>query len=414
MKGIISAVFFIFVILVLFGHHSRSIAGGQKTYTLDALVSIAIEKNPSVAVFNANLETAKASVISARAYPNPEMEFQGGSAKSLDTSVSQGEYSIGIGQPLERPKKRLYRQQAAEAEVMALERDAENFRLEIKTAVKRAFYQLLLTEKVLEIANENHKTVKELLRIVDVRVKAGEAPEFELVKAKVELLRADKELKKAANMLVISKASLNAILGNALEAGFDIKGEFIIREKKYDHNELLSNAMQEHPLILKAKNYAEAKGFALEMEKASIFPDVTVRGFFNRETDKESYGIGFSMPIPFWYQRKGEIAGASAEKIKAEAELHRTRVELSKSITEEYQNYLIAYDQIDVFEKGLLTQAEEALRIAELSYTQGQSGLLDYIDAQRVYRATLIEYYQSFFELEAAAASLERVAGVLQ
>lgn len=413
MKRIISDVFFIFIIVALFGHMNPAIAEGRKTYTLDDLISIAIEKNPSVAVFNANLEAAKAGVISARAYPNPEVDFQRGSAKSLDASESKGEYSIGIGQPLEWPKKRLYRQKAAEAEVMSLERDVENFRLEVKAAVKRAFYQMLLNKKALEIAGANYKTVGELLRSVEVRVNAGEAPEFELVKAKVELMRADKELKKAANMLVISKTSLNVILGNALEGGFDIKGEFVIREKRYGLDGLLSNAMQNHPLIFKAKKDAEAKGFTLEMEKASIFPDVTVRGFFDRATDKESYGLGISIPIPFWYQRKGEIDGASAEKIKAEAELHRTMVELSKSITEEYQNYLIAYDQIDVFEKGLLKQAEEALRIAELSYTQGESGILDYIDAQRVHRTTLAEYYQSFFELEAAAASLERVAGGL-
>lgn len=413
MKRIISAVFFIFVITALFGPRSQAIAGEQKTYTLEDLTSIAIEKNQSAAVFNANLEAAKAGIISARAYPNPEIEFQRGRAKSLDTSESKNEYSIGIGQPFEMPKKRLFRKKAAEAEVRALERDVENFHLELKAEIKTAFYQLLLNKKALEIAGENFKTVKELSRSAGIRVKAGEAPEFELVKAKVELLRADKELKKTANMLIISKASLNALLGNALEEDFDIKGEFILREKKYDLNGLLVNAIKNHPLALKAKNNVEAKGFTLDMEKASIFPDVTVRGSFDRETDKESYGLGISIPMPFWYQRKGEIAGASAEKIKAEAELRRTRVELSKAITEEYQNYLIAYDQIEVFENGLLKQTEEALRIAELSYAQGESGLLDYIDAQRVYRTILIEYHQSFFELEAATASLEKAAGGL-
>lgn len=171
--------------------------------------------------------------------------------------------------------------------------------------------------------------------------------------------------------------------------------------------------MEKHPLILKAKKDAEAKDYSLEKEKASIFPDVTVKGFYNREIDKKAYGIGLSIPLPFWYQQEGEIATARAEKARADAEVFKTTVELSKAIKEEYQNYRIAYEQLEAFEKGLLMQSEEALRIADLSYKHGESGILDYLDAQRVYRSTLVEYYQSFFELESSLAALERVAGGL-
>ena len=45
-----------------------------------------------------------------------------------------------------------------------------------------------------------------------------------------------------------------------------------------------------------------------------------------------------------------------------------------------------------------------------MSYRHGESGLLDYLDAQRVYRQTMLEFNQAFYELEVATASLERVA----
>lgn len=414
MKKIGSSVFFLFVIVAFFGFQSQACADEQKAYTLDELISIAVVKNPSVAVFKARLEAAKAGILSAIAYPNPGIELQGSNAKYLETSKTKNEYSIGISQPVELPQKRSYRRQAATAGAEALEKDSDNFRLVLIAEVKRGFYLALSNKKLLDITVANYRTIEEFFKSVSVRVKAGEAPEFELVKAKVELLRADKELKTAANRLVISKASLNALLGNSLEEGFEIKGAFILRSEKIALNELLSRAIMNHPLILKAKKEVEVKSFSLEMEKASIFPDITIKAGVVGELDRESYTMGISMPVPIWYQRKGEIATASAEKGWAEAELNRTEVELSKAIVEEHHNYFIAYDQIEIFEKGLLKQAEEALRIANLSYTQGESGLLDYIDAQRVYRTVIMEYYQSFFELEAAKASLEKVSGGLQ
>ncbi len=412
MKGFrlsISVIFFLTVFLM-----PRSVtAEEKKVFTLDELLYRAFEANPSAAVFKANLEAARGEAISALAYPNPEVQLERWRGKSLETGESKGEYSVGIGQPIEWPSKRSFRKKAANASVEVFEKELDDFRLQLRAEVKKAFFRLLKDKKILETSKENSKIAGKLLETVKLKVKAGEVPEFELIKAKVEALKADKELKKAGNTIAVSKAILNGLLGNTLKDDFDVEGAFKVVERKYVLPALLSNAMEKHPLVLKAKKNAEAKGYSLERERASVFPDVTVKGFISKEADKDSYGAGLSIPIPFWYQRKGEISTASAEKTRAEAELYRTRVELAKSITEEYRNYAIALDQIEVFDKGLLKEAEEALRIAELSYRYGESGLLDYLDAQRVYRSTIIEYFQSLFELESSLATLERVAGVL-
>ena len=411
--------FLIFVLLVIvlvsqfFLDCRLATAEGNGVYTLEELMSIALKTNPSIAVFKANLEASKGDVLSASAYPNPEIELEGGNGSSLETNDSKGEYSTGIGQPLERPAKRSYRKKAALANVAVAERDLDDFYLHLKSEVRKVFFRLLSDKKVFDIAKENLKIVNELFNTVELKVKAGEVPEYELVKAKTEVLRADKELKRAFNAIAISKASLNAMLGNSLKDEFDIEGEFKLPDRRYELPALLSNAMGKHPLIVKAKKELEAKGYSLEMEKASLFPDITVKGFFSRELDKEAYGLGIALPIPIWYQRTGEIATARGEVLRAEAGVVETTVQLSRGITESYQNYLIALDQINIFEEGLLKQAKEALRIAEFSYRQGESGLLDYLDAQRVYRTTFIEYYQSFFELESSLATLERVAGGL-
>lgn len=412
MKGFrpsISVVLFLMIFLI----PGFVTAEEKKVFTLDELLSVSLEANPSIAVFKANLEASRGEAISASAYPNPEIDLDMGRGKSLDTGESKGEYSVGIGQPIEWPSKRHFRKKAAKSSVEASEKELDDFRLQLRAEVKKAFFRLLKDKKILETARENSKIAGELLKTAELKVKAGEAPEFELIKAKVEALRADKELKRAGNTIAASKAILNGFLGNTIKDDFDVEGAFKVPERKYEIQALLSNAMEKHPLVLKAKKDAEAKGYSLERERASVFPDVTVKGFFNKEIDKDSYGVGLSVPIPFWYQKKGEIATASAEKTRAEAEVYRTKVELAKSITEEYQNYAIALDQIEVFEQGLLKEAEEALRIAEFSYRHGESGLLDYLDTQRVYRLTFIEYYQSLFELESSLAALERVAGGL-
>lgn len=89
----------------------------------------------------------------------------------------------------------------------------------------------------------------------------------------------------------------------------------------------------------------------------------------------------------------------------------RTRNDLVRAIQQDFQDAQTAAEQIDLFEKELLKQAQETLRIAQFSFQQGASGLLDVVDAQRVYRQTQLDYAQARFELSVALTRLERATG---
>ncbi|HLF85744.1 MAG TPA: TolC family protein [Nitrospiria bacterium] len=386
-----------------------------KNYTLQETLVIAEEKNPSMAVFRANLESAQGALISARAYANPELEveFGRGRAAGEGGSAYVPEHSLGLSQSIEWPGKRLYRRKTAETELGVSREEMEDFRLELISQVKDAFFNLLLTERILEVSIKNRGTIKALVSSVRLRVDLGEAPELELIKAEVEFLKGTKDLKKAENRVAIVKAVLNSLLGGALGEDYEIQGEFLAPEKHLEFAMLVDTALTRHPLILRQKKALEAADYALLRERQARVPDLILKGSISDETDKRSYAVGLSVSFPIFYQNQGEIKVADAGKTRAQAELERTRLELTKLIIQEYQNYQIAISQLDVFDKGLIKQADEALRIARFSYEQGESGLLDLLDAQRVQRSTLSEYYEAQFELQAALARLERVTGGL-
>ncbi|MFO0732663.1 MAG: TolC family protein [Nitrospiraceae bacterium] len=125
----------------------------------------------------------------------------------------------------------------------------------------------------------------------------------------------------------------------------------------------------------------------------------------------ESVTAGLSVPLPLWYRRQGEIETAMGAKYRAEAERARARNELEQAITQHTQELRTAQDQLHVFETGLLKQAEQTLAVARTSFRQGVASLLDVLDAQRVYRQTLLEYAQVRADLSIALVRLERSLG---
>ncbi|MEC4668024.1 MAG: TolC family protein, partial [Nitrospirota bacterium] len=132
------------------------------------------------------------------------------------------------------------------------------------------------------------------------------------------------------------------------------------------------------------------------------------------EIGREAVVAGVSVPTPLWYRRQGEITAALGAKRKNEAELFLARNELVEAVYQHFQDAETAAEQIEVFEKGLLKQAQEVLRIAQLSFRHGAASLLEVLDAQRVSRQVQLEYAQARLDLSIALTRLERsVGGVL-
>ncbi|MDH7501075.1 MAG: TolC family protein, partial [candidate division NC10 bacterium] len=323
----------------------------------------------------------------------------------------RNEGSVELSQPLEFPSKRKYRRQAAEMDLQALAYERQASQLNLTFEVKSAFYHLLLAKKSLEVAQDNQKSAQTLLSSAKIRVEVGEAPEFERIKAQVEAARASNEVQKAHSQVSLAKAALNTLMGRPASRPLEIAGDLESPLEEIDLEPLLQKALEGHPLIRQQNYLVRKQGHLLQLAKSSRIPDVALSGFYEWETDKERAGVGLSLPLPLWYRQKGEISSAAAEKAKAEAELAHLRNEIIHSVTEAHQGYLISKDLVNVFSQQLLKQAEETRRIAEISYREGASGILDLIEAQRTARQTFLEYLQALYELKVAEAALERATG---
>jgi cobalt-zinc-cadmium efflux system outer membrane protein len=318
---------------------------------------------------------------------------------------------VELSQPFEFPSKRRYRRQAAEMDLKALSYEREALKLNLIFEVKASFYGLLLAKKNLEVAQDNEKSAGTLLSSAQIRVEVGEAPEFELIKAQVERARASNEVRKAHSQVLLAQATLNSLMGRSASAPLEVTGELQSAPQEIGLSDLIQKALEAHPLVQQQNYLLQKQARLLDLAKSSRYPDLTVTGFYEWEIESERAGVGLSVPLPIWYRQKGEIGSAAAEKARAEAELRSLQNETARTVTEAYERYDIAKDLIQVFTQQLLQQAEETRRIAEISYREGASGILDLIEAQRTARQTHLDYQQALYDLKVAEAALERATG---
>ncbi|BFU92462.1 MAG: putative Cation efflux system protein CzcC [Nitrospira sp.] len=384
-------------------------------YTLGQVIQLALQHNPKVKGAEAVLEQSQSQRVTAGAYLNPTIMGTAGRGTIRDPAngVSITERTITVQQPLEWLGKRAARQRVADAGVGGALAGIDQTKVSVMADTKGAFFQLLFAQQDARLARENLKTVEDLMKLVSARVSTKEAPKFELIKATVELQKAQKDLARADNAFLVARAKLNTATGKALGESFAVQGEFETVRAGLELHTLMNQATERQPALRRQQKVVEQAEYTIEHERASRIPNVSVIGQYHREAGDESMTAGLSVALPIWYRRQGEIGTAMGAHREAQAERDRMQQELEQTITQHFQDMQTAQAQMKVFEQGLLHQAREALDIAQFSFRHGATSLLEVIDAQRVYRQTLLEYAQAQADHSIALVRLERAVGEL-
>ena len=383
------------------------------TFTLDRIIDLALERNPMIAGARSVIEQNEGMRTQAGAYPNPTIGGQTGSGTLRDPSVGPRvtEYGMTLHQTVEWPGMRAARQDAAEAGLASATVGLDEAKLNLTAEVKQSFYELLLAERTVDLLQQNLEIVQEVARIVRARVRSGEGPQFEAVKADVEVLKAKQEMTKAKNAVRVKLVGLNTLTSGALGARYQVQGDFRSLRDRLDPEQMASRDLSQHPIIKRQGKLVEQAESTVSKERQARVPNVTLFGGYARETGREGMVGGVSLPTPLWYRQQGHIATALGTQRKEEAELLRSRNDLTRAINQHAREAETAQDQILVYEEGLLKQAQEALRIAQLSFRQGASSLLDVLDAQRVQRQVTVDYNLARYELSVALTRFERAVG---
>lgn len=409
----IARVLVIFVCLLIFvGTEGWAEDTKALSYSLQDIINLTLIHNPTIELGKGLIDQKEGEEQTANAYPNPTLDLQGSRGQILDpTGRTMFERYITLSQPLEWPGMRAARQEAAQAGVRSAQANFEVTQVNVQATVKRTFYQLVLAKTLADLASRLQETVIDFEGAVKRRVESGEAPPFEHVKVKVELLQAQKRVSQSTGDVRIGKVALDQLTAGHLGETFSIQGEFIATNVQLDESIFIKEALDHHPEVRKFQQLIDVADARYDQERQARVPNVTISGSYQRDAGREGFVGGLSLPLPLWNLREGDIAEALSIRRQTEAQLQSVKNVVKRGIAEQVQTAKTASIQINTFEQGLLTQAKEAVRIARTSFKFGEASLLDVLDAQRMLWEAFQGYAHARFDLAIALIELERLVG---
>ncbi|MBD3413534.1 MAG: hypothetical protein GF421_03765 [Candidatus Aminicenantes bacterium] len=401
---------FLFALMILF-LSSILLSLEKNTYTLQELIDIGLKSSPEIMTRKFQTNSLYESYLSSKRLSNPELEYSTGDAESYDGDIQRITRNLSVRQVIENPFKRHFRIQVNKKSWEASAFNFEYLKLEIASEIKEIFYEILFLKKNLELAHKKKSSIEKIYHLIQKRAELGEVKDLEALKLSVEMLKAENERNEIQTELKLAKSSLNAFMGNSLPQNFSVNGDLKYTPLDIHEKALIEENLSYHPLIKEKKTLVEQAQNSISFARWQRFPDFNLAAFSQKMLHGTNQGIGITLDIPLWDFKSKEILEAQNQALSQRQDLKALQIELSKQIKSKINRLRLSEQTLRLFEDALLKQAQESMRISELSYHHGEISLIEFLDTQRTYFSILRDHQESLLKWNLDKVALERVIG---
>ncbi len=405
--------------------------------TLRDFIVVALENNPDIKAAEEMARSKAERIVQATALPDPMI-----TTKTLPEPVRTAEgdnfFILGISERFPVPEKLDRAGRIALEETRAALQRLQEARLQVIAEVKRAYFQLYVLDRSLDITQENQRLVRGLIDVARAQVAAGRRPQDDVLRAQVELSSLEAELIGLRQRRVTFAARLNQLLNRSATTEVPSPDGFDVRHADLRLDQLLAKAADANPALKRLQHQIEREKHAVELAKLAYWPDFTLgfewmymepRDAFRpppnpmtgqrpvvstmSEDGTDNWAITFGFSLPIWFDKiKGGINESKHRLMATRQEYAATQNRVEFQITDALERVRAQRELALLFDSTIIPQAHQTYRVSQASYTAGSSDFLYVIDNWRKWLAFTIQYHRSLGELERSVADLEEAIGL--
>jgi outer membrane protein, heavy metal efflux system len=395
---------------------------GLDEFTLQQAVDEAVDKNLGLLSERYNLAIADARIITARLRPNPVLSLGGdhldllGTGYNSTNAAGPAEYSLRTDFIFERGGKRASRIETADAAKSAVEFNFLNAVRSLTLDVQSAAVEVLLAKANLALAGENMRALREIVKINELRLKAGDLAEVELLRVQLAELQFENAVRQAQLRLDAARSRLSVLCGRGRSTRLiDVKDELRKDTKPVKLEDLFEEARTARP-DLKALQREQARSLAeVRLQVAQGKVDYTVGTEYRRQQGLagtgNSLGVFFSTNLPVFNKNQGEIARAMQEQKQIEARLRQVQLTVESEVELAFLQFSNAGAVLERVENTMLAKARDVRQITEFSYRRGEATLVEFLDAQRAYNDTIQTYNEARADFARSLYTIDAATG---
>jgi outer membrane protein TolC len=398
----------------------------QGPISLDQALQIAFRQSPNIKTALDQLRRSISGMAEAQANFMPKLDaeithinqgpgFTFGGLDAVPTEATTGSLSLLV--PLDISSRLGF---VADIAKYHYQMDYFNLRTvsqKLIFEVTKAYYEVLRAEGQQRVAQAAVDVAAKRLKQTKDRFAAGTVADFDVTRSEVEVANLNQTLIQSKAHVVISRGTLNRVLGISADMPIDLLDTDIsVAESTADVVKYTSEAYERRPEIRGAETAVILSKKNVKLQSTGDQPSLGISSAvdynapaYGFTTNHTTWSALLDLKIPIWDGgvTKAKVAQASADVGSSEDSLEQVRLAVSLEVQTAVANLLEATERVRTASENVKL-AEKSLRIANDRYDSGIAILVEVADAESALTQAKFNAVQAKYDYTIALAELQR------
>lgn len=297
---------------------------------------------------------------------------------------------------------------------------SEQVKQRLSALVMNFFYNIGFIQEAIKIKDEQLTMLNEHLNFVQKKAATGSATQYEILATRVKISGVENQKTDLLTALEVQTEQLNTYLGNPAGTYFTVKTDVLASQILAPRETLIDEAYTNRIEMKLSKQKEEISKSKLDLIGVQNNPSVNLFGsggikngyIPNLANPKANYVAGVNVKIPLFDANRSKYTKmqVKAEMANNEQDTELARKSIINEVTESRANAEAALKKVRQSELQL-QQAQEANKMAEISYKAGSITNLDLMDSYTAVSESKLAVYKTRLDYTMNMAKLTLALG---
>jgi outer membrane protein TolC len=304
--------------------------------------------------------------------------------------------------------------------------NTQSSQIDVVSNVSKAYYDMLLTQKQVEVLNEDIVRLERSLKDAYNQYQGGVVDKTDYKRATISLNNTKAQKKTGEETLVAKNAYLRQLMGYPVNGQLNLVYDTMkmTQEVQLDTNVSVAYETRiEYQLLQTQRSLLAAE---LKYNKWSFLPTVSAFAnynftylhpefskLYNHDYPNSLVGLQLSLPIFQGSKRLHNIKQAELQLKRSDWDVEALKNQINTEYTQAMSAYKSNLNEYLVLKENM-DLAKEVYDLIELQYREGIKAYLEVITAQTDLRAAQLNYYNAMYTVLSSKIDLERALGTIR